>query len=221
MTDSYSPRASLLESAAFRRMLVWSAAAHMALGGALLWSPRSDARPLDPLPIFIEVVAQVESPPVARRPPRQVVEEIVIPKRPRSTRKAPARKSQPALSAEQIVAQLRDKLGPTTPTPAATTDARAGRFDPEMAVYRKRIRALLYANWAGARVFSSQGRLIVHFRVEVDASGGVRSLDLVKTSGNVHFDESAERVIWKVEPFPAPPRGALTMTLTFDPRESV
>ncbi len=201
-------------------MLAWSAAGHVALGGGLLWSPRSDARPLEPLPIFIEVVAQVEPPPPARRP-RQVVEEVVIPKRPRSTRRAPARKPPPALSAEQIVAQLRDKLGPTTPTFTSTTDARAGRFDPEMAAYRKRIRALLYANWAGARVFSSQGRLIAHFRVEVDAGGGVRSLDLVKTSGNAHFDESAERAIWKVEPFPAPPRGALTLTLTFDPRESV
>ncbi len=88
-------------------------------------------------------------------------------------------------------------------------------------MYRKRIRALLYANWAGARVFSSQGRLIAHFRVELDAGGGVRSLDLVKTSGNVHFDESAERAIWRVEPFPAPPRGPLTLTLTFDPREAV
>ena len=202
-------------------MLAWSAAGHLALGGGLLWSPRSDARPLEPLPIFIEVVAQVEPPPPARRPPRQVVEEVVIPERPRSTRKPPPRKPQPALSAEQIVAQLRHKLGSTTPTPVSTTEARAGRFDPEMAAYRKRITALLYANWAGARAFSSQGRLIAHFRVEVDAGGGVRSLDLVKTSGNAHFDESAERAIWKVEPFPAPPRGALTLTVTFDPRESV
>ena len=221
MTHSYSPRASLLEGAVFRRMLAWSAAAHVAVGGALLWSPRSDARPLAPLPIFIEVVAQPEPAPAARRKPRQVVEEIVIPKQPRPARKAPARKPRPALSVEQIVAQLRDKLGQTTPTPASTRDARAGRFDPEMAAYRKRLKALLYANWAGARVFSTQGRLIAHFRVEVDASGGVRSLDLVKTSGNAHFDESAERAILRVEPFPAPPRGAFTLTLTFDPRESV
>ena len=221
MSHSSPPRASLLASAAFRRALAWSAAGHLALGGALLWSPRSDAHPLEPLPIFIEVVAQVEPPAPARQKPRQVVEEIVIPKRPLSTRKAPARRQQPTLSAEQIVAQLRDKLGPTMPTPAATTDARAGRFDPEMAAYRKRLKALLYANWAGARAFSTQGRLIAHYRVDVDAGGGVLSLDLVKTSGNAHFDESAERAIWKVQPFPVPPRGAFTLTLTFDPRESV
>lgn len=221
MSHSSDPRASLAESNAFRRMLAWSAAGHLALGGALLWSPRSDARPLEPLPIFIEVVAQPEPQAPARQKPRQVVEEVVIPERPRSTRKPPARKPRPALSAEQIVAQLRDKLGPTTPTPASTTETRAGRFDPEMAAYRKRIKALLYANWAGARVFSTQGRFIAHFRVEVDAGGGVRSLDLVKTSGNAHFDESAERAIWKVQPFPVPPRGAFTLTLTFDPRESV
>ncbi len=201
-------------------MLIWSAAGHVAIGLALIWSPRSDARPIEPLPIFVDVVPPPETPPAAKRPPRQVVEEIVIPKRPTAARKPPAKKREPVQSAEQIVAQLRAKLGPQVERETAPTTARQGRFDPEIAAYRKQIKALLYANWAGARVFRSQGRLIAHFRVEVDAGGGVRSLELVRASGDRHFDESAERAIWKVEPFPSPPRGAFTLTLTFDPREA-
>jgi TonB family protein len=201
-------------------MLIWSAAGHVTIGLALIWSPSSDARPLEPLPIFIEVVPQVEPPAAAKRAPRQVVEEIVIPKRPTAARKPPAKKREPVQNAEQIVAQLRAKLGPQIRRDTDPTAARRGRFDPEMAAYRKQIKAMLYANWAGARVFRSQGPLKAHFRVKVDAGGGVRSLELVRPSGDRHFDESAERAIWKVEPFPAPPRGAFTLTLTFDPREA-
>ncbi len=220
MSVLQTPSSSLLAVAAFRRMLVWSAAGHVAIALALIWSSRSDARAIEPLPIFVEVVAQVEPPAAARRAPRQVVEEIVIPKRPTAARKPPAKQREPVQSAEQILAQLRAKLGPQIQRETAPTATRPGRLDPEMAAYRKQIKALLYANWAGARVFRSQGRLIAHFRVEVDAGGGVRSLELVRPSGDRHFDESAERAIWKVEPFPSPPRGAFTLTLTFDPREA-
>ncbi len=200
-------------------MLVWSAAGHLAIGLALLWAPSTKARPLEPLPIFVDVVERVEAPPAPARKPRQVIEEVVIAKRPTAARKPPTRKPQPALSADQIMAQLREKIGSPRPD-VQQTAATPGRFDPELAAYRKQLKALLYANWAGARIFRSQGRLIAHFRVEVDAAGEVRSLELVRTSGNRHFDESAERAIWKIEPFPAPPRGAFTLTLTFDPREA-
>ncbi len=219
MSAPYLSQASLLQVPAFRRMLVWSVAGHVVLGLVLVWSPRSDARPLEPLPIFVEVVERAAPEPPARRKPRQIVEEVVIPKRPKAARKPPP-KREPAPTAEEILSQLREKLGsPSRPATSERSAAR-GRFDPEMAAYRKRIKALLYSNWAGARVFRTQGRLVVHFRVEVDADGVVRSLDLLRTSGNRHFDESAERAIWKVEPFPAPPRGAFTLTLTFDPREA-
>lgn len=221
MSVPYPPSPTLLESRAFRRMLAVSAAAHAALGVALVWSPRIDARPLEPLPIYVEVVERVEPPPAPARPPRQVVEEVVIPERPVAIREpppAPALPEPEPKSADEILAELRERLG--SPVPEATQASAPGRFDPELAAYRKQLKALLYANWAGARVFRTQGRFIAHFRVEVGADGSVRALELVRTSGNRHFDESAERAIWRVAPFPAPPRGAFTLTLTFDPREA-
>lgn len=222
MSDSYPLYPPLVASHAFRRMLALSAAGHAALGVALVLSPRIDARPLEPLPIYVDVVERVEPPSPPARPPRQVVEEVVIPERPMAVRQPepvqpPPEPVQPR-SAEEIMAELREKLG--SPTPEPTRTSAPGRFDPELAAYRKQLKALLYANWAGARVFRTQGRFIAHFRVEVDADGSVRALELVRTSGNRHFDESAERAIWRVAPFPAPPRGAFTLTLTFDPREA-
>ena len=83
----------------------------------------------------------------------------------------------------------------------------------------KQVHSLLYANWAGAQLFKSQG-LVVHIEAEVDATGRVGNVRVVRSSGSRQFDESAERAILKVQPFPPPPRGALTLTLTFDPREA-
>ncbi len=80
MSAPYLSQASLLQVPAFRRMLVWSVAGHVVLGLVLVWSPRSDARPLEPLPIFVEVVERAAPEPPAKRKPRQIVEEVVIPK---------------------------------------------------------------------------------------------------------------------------------------------
>ena len=104
---------------------------------------------------------------------------------------------------------------------ATATSAGAGRFDPQMAAYQRKLKALLYANWVGAQVFRGRADLNARFQVQIDPSGGLGSVALVGSSGNRYFDESAERAIWKTRPFPRPPRGALTLTLDFDPKESL
>ena len=71
MSGPYPKQTSLLQVQAFRRMLAWSAAGHVALALVLVWSPQSDARPLEPLPIFVEVVERVAPEPPAKRKPRQ------------------------------------------------------------------------------------------------------------------------------------------------------
>ena len=75
---TYSEVDNLLESEEFRRLLAWSAGFHLAL--ALLFVVMPQYRPAfaEPLPVFIEVV----SAPRAAPPPRQVVKEVVIPKKP-------------------------------------------------------------------------------------------------------------------------------------------
>ncbi len=218
---------NLLDSENIRRLLAWSAVGHLILALLLVFAPAlRPASRIDPSPVFVELVARAPQPP-APPPPRQVVKEVVIPKQPE---KLPEPKKQPPPkrvekkpeppppTADQVLAQLRQKVSDRPAKTAAPSSAVPGRFDPEMAVYQKRIQSMLYANWAGARLFLDQGKLVAHFEADVLASGQVRSVELVGSSGNRHFDESAERAIRKAAPFPPPPRGRFTLTLTFDPR---
>ena len=213
---------NLLESDEFRRLLAWSAGAHLVIAVALLMLPQYRPSFVEPLPIFVQVVSAAPRP--APPPPRQVVKEVVIPKQPTARpKKAPVEKAEPrpvAPTPEELLAQLRQKVAERPAEPSAPARASSGRFDPELLAYKKRVQALLYANWVGARLFRQQGELVARFEAEIDAAGRVRDLRLIQSSGNRHFDESAERAVQKVQPLPAPPRGALTLMLTFDPREA-
>ncbi len=218
---------NLLESEDFRRLLAWSAGGHLILALLLVFGQvLRPASRIDASPVFVEVVAVAPQPP-APPPPRQVVKEVVIPKQPEKLpepkpppRRVEKKPEPPPPSADQILAQLRQKVSDRPAKTAAPASAAAGRFDPEMAVYQKRIQSMLYANWAGARHFLGQGELVAHFEADVLASGQLRSVELVGSSGNRYFDESAERAIRRAAPFPEPPLGRrFTLTLTFDPRE--
>jgi TonB family protein len=155
--------------------------------------------------------------------PRARVEPKPKPKPATQARATPA---PPAVSAEQLISEMRkrvDAQSEAAPAAAAVGDGGSngpagGRYDPELAGYRKQLVVLLQSNWVGARAFRSQGALQVRYEIEVDDAGTVQSVELVASSGNRHFDETAERAIWKTNPFPRPPRGALTVDLSFEPR---
>ncbi len=222
----------------FRRLLSWSLGVHLLAIGFWVVAPMTRRAPLLSAPIFVDVVA---APKAAARPKRarQVVDEpVVIPKKPKPLPKPKpeakpkpepkpkpeAKPKAPPISADELLAKLRQKVeardaATARAATATATSAGAGRFDPQMAAYHRKLKALLYANWVGAQVFRGQGDLSARFQVQIDPSGGLGTVALVGSSGNRYFDESAERAIWKTRPFPRPPRGGLTLTLDFDPKE--
>lgn len=223
---------TLTGNAEFRRLCLYSGVGHGIVvlavwtAGLVHWP-----RPIAPAPIFIDLVsaaalAPPAPPSVEPAPPRE--KPVVIPERPRPKPKPAAKpapkpepkpeRETPPPSAEQLLAKIRERVATTpdatrTPTSASS---RAGRFDPILAAYRRRVMVLLRNNWVGARAFATLPGIEVQYEVRIDGSGGVRSVSLLRGSGNRYYDESAERAIRKTSPFPRPPR-PLTLQLRFSP----
>jgi protein TonB len=212
-------------------MLVCSAAAHLAGALVLTFGGFPRLTPMLPPPVFVEVVADPTPPP---RPRQRVKQPVVIPKaskpepkvKPKPKPKPPVRaevEPEPkGPTAEEILARVRRNVEARTPaatqkvreTPAAS--GARGRFDPLLAIYRKKVIALLHGNFSGARAFSGDPALRARYEVRIDPGGGLQRVLLLSSSGNRFFDESAERAIHR-SPFPAPPRGELTLDVTFQP----
>jgi len=224
----------LWTSDAFRRWIGYSTAAHALAVIVVAVGPGVSAT-TPAQPIFVDLVAAAPQPVAKRRPPkrRQVVDEaVVIPKQAEPSRSKPKPASKPASppvqadeapSADEILAQLRAKVASRTPGAAAgAAQGREGRpEDPELAAYKARVMSCLYEHWAGARAFSRSPELEVQFQVKITDRGGVRSVSLTRSSSNRYLDDSAERAIWKCEPFEAPPRGVSQFNLTFNPADLV
>lgn len=206
---------------AFRRLLVWSVGVHLGLGVVLTLSPVGRAAIPAPHAVMVELLSAPPAAP-ARRPRRQVVDEpVVIPKRAKLAKPAPPKapaKPAPSLTAQQLIAKIRDEMPAEKLEPGAAAPAAPSRFaDPRLAAYRSRVRALLRKNWSGARAFAGQPALLARFEVEISAAGNLVAVARSQGSGNRYYDESAERAIWRAEPFPAPPRGELTLDINFRP----
>ena len=228
MSALQDPSELLLQNREFRRLCAYSALGHLLLLIAVLVSFSLDRTISTPAPVFVELVGALElaPAPAPKLEKQQVEQPVVIPKRapepkPRA-KPEPKAKPQPEParpSVQQLLAQLRAKLAATAPSEPLTGTAGGGRgrFDPQLARYQKKVFLLLRSNWAGARMFKSEPDLEVHYKVRIDGGGGIRSVDLVRSSGNRYYDESAERAIQKSRPFPDPPRGPLTLDVTFQP----
>ncbi len=203
---------------AFRRLLVWSVGVHLGLGIVLTLSPSGRAAIPAPHAVMVELLSAPPKAP-ARRPRRQVVDEpVVIPKRAKLAKPAPPKapaKPAPSLTAQQLIAKIRDEMPAEKLEPEAAAPSRFA--DPRLAAYRSRVRALLRRNWSGARAFAGQPALLARFEVEISAAGNLVAVARSQGSGNRYYDESAERAIWRTAPFPAPPRGELTLDINFRP----
>jgi TonB family protein len=225
----------LWASDAFRRWIGYSAAAHAVALIVIAVGPGVSSPPPAPA-IFVDLVAAPPQPKARRSQPakrRQVVDEaVVIPKQPKASRskpkpkpapeQAPAKAEEKAPSAADILAQLRAKVASRTARTSGTLQGREGRpEDPELAAYKARVMSCLYEHWAGARAFSRSPELEVQFQVKITATGGVRSVSMTRSSSNRYLDESAERAVWKCEPFDAPPDGVSQLNLTFNPADFV
>ena len=97
---------------------------------------------------------------------------------------------------------------------AAVPAGGPGVFDPAMAAWQQRVKALIHSNWSGSQI--CKGTPI--FELEVDSAGGLESLELATSSGDRYCDESAERAVRKSVPLPASPRGAIEIELVLNPK---
>lgn len=259
--DAYASHETLLAQEDFRRLLLWSAGAHVLVAAWLVWSPVFRPSSIEPAPVFVQVMDAPRAPaapaakpaaakPVSKpappapapkpapaakpAPARQKVDEVVLPAKPKELPKSAPKPNPPAPTAQELLDRMRaraaaqEQAAPRANAPAAAVDPAAGaaaasggagRFDPEMAAYHRKIQTMLYANWVGANQFRHQPELRASFEVRVQPDGRIRAVRLVRSSGNRFYDESAERAILKSEPLPNPPRGEITLSLTFDPME--
>jgi TonB family protein len=191
-----------------------------------------------PQPLFVDLVAlpqpakaaapaatrkqqQLDQPLVLKPKPKPAPRKVEKPKevpKPAKPETPPAEKEEPAPSAAELLAQIREKVGTETEEgEAPPTAARRGRVDPLLAAYKRQVTALLHGNWGGAAAWAQEG-LVARFEAQIDGTGRIRSLSRVRSSGNWVFDDAAERAIWSSQPFPSPPRGALTLDLVFNPK---
>lgn len=232
------PAGTLLESARFRRSLVASGVGHLLLAAFLAFAPLVHRRAVTPTPVYVDIVspprprpapAMKVQPAAAKPRVRQRVEQPVVLKPKPAAKPKPAEPATPAEpepaskvadapSAADLLARLREQVGPETEVADQAERGGGGRFDPVLAAYHRRVTGLLQSNWAGVAAFRGQQSLAAHFEVELDAMGGMVSLSKTRSSGNRFFDESAERAIRRSVPFPSPPRGAITLDVIFEPK---
>jgi protein TonB len=152
----------------------------------------------------------------------------VIPKEPAPLAKPkpkPVAEPKPK-TAEQLLAELTQKVEaehpdsvpdvPPAPVREATAAAAGGPgiFDPAMASWQQRVKALIHSNWSGAQICKETPI----FDLEIDAAGALESLELSKSSGDRYCDESAERAVRKSIPLPPSPRGAIEIEVVLNPK---
>ncbi len=230
MTASDHFHGTLIGADGFRSMIVYSAVAHVVAGFVLAFGGLPSRRVDLPQSVMVQLVAN-PSPAPAKLVRQPLHQPVVIPKRekpqpkPRAEPKPapvakPEPKPEPRLSTAELMAQLRQNVqtreGESTAATTETAAPRAGRFDPLLAAYRRKVIALLHTNFSGARACASEPDLRARYEVGIDPGGGVPWMTLTTSSHNRFFVESAERAIRRAN-FPKPPRGALTLDVTFQP----
>ena len=249
MSAHYAPLESLLASRTFRRLLAFSLAGHLAIFLVLTFRAHLNAVLISPSPVLVNLVdvpKRAAAPPAAAKPvekpappkpvvkpeppkPKPVVNEVVIPKEPAplAAKPKPVAKPEPAAkSAAEILAELTTRVeernpppepaAPSAPGPAAPIAGGPGVFDPMLSPWVARVRSVVRQNWSGAQLCKG----IPSFAVEIEANGRLSDIELAESSGDRYCDESAERAVRKSDPLPAPPRGAMSVVLALNPKET-
>ncbi len=249
MSTLYVAPESLFENRTFRRLIAFSLVGHLLLFVGLTFRPFRNTTLISPSPVMVNVVDMPKpaAPPAAKKaaakppaakpevkplppPPKPVVNEIVIPKEPAPLAKPkPVAKPEPKpKSAEEILAELTKKVEAENPEPEPVVQAKAepgpaapiaggpGVFDPLMSPWVARVRLVVRENWSGAQLCKG----IPSFAVEIEANGRLSDIELAESSGDRYCDESAERAVRKSNPLPAPPRGAMSVVLALNPKET-
>ncbi len=242
MTLATLATGTLTAEQGFRRLLIGSLIAHLLLGLVLWITPPALRRPLPPSLVYVEVLPEAGGRAAAPAPPapaRQIVDEpVVIPAKPKpevkpepkpevepEAKPEPKPEARPQQAYESVMAKLRSKAAERPEAQAGAAGATggggilAGILNRERAAYDRKIRAVLYSNWAGVSAFAGRGDLVARFEVTVSRRGDVQDVRLTHPSGNRFLDQSAERAIRRSDPFPPPPPGYTQLAIRFDPAE--
>jgi colicin import membrane protein len=224
-----------LERREFRRLLVVSALAHLALALFLGFSPGGEIVMPQGV-IAVELVAMPAPAAPARAtpapkpappapPPPPEPKQVVLPKEPAPLPAKPAaepkpkpepKPAEPAAEKDyaDVLSELRDEVGDEAPSPApapaAAQSAAIGSptgqpVPPEFLAWERRARIHIRQNWVVPPSFRNQP-LRTSIQVELDAGGAVVGEPrIVKGSGNPWYDDGVVRSIQKASPLPAPP----------------
>jgi protein TonB len=235
--------ASLLQNRTFRRLLVASVLGHVGLTVLLTfgsWHLLPRPEPLEVVYVSELPAAALPAPSQPKpAPARQQVAEVVIPRRPQPKPKPPAAKPPPAPAKPEpkpVEAQPTPTPEPAKPSPSASalldklreeaksrpqgvpegqgTGERAGILDAERAAYIRKVQAAIEPHWVASACFRQ--RTAPLWTVEISASGQASEVDLNRSSGDRHCDDSAERAIAKAQPLPPPPAGIRVLDINFE-----
>jgi len=211
----------------FRRMLVVSLAAHLAIFVVMTFKPPPSLIAL-PGVVSVELVAAPPGPVPqvvpAPPPPKPATKKVVLPKEPATpkpkpkakpvVKKAPPKPAPVERELSDVLADLRADAGERAPEPAQTAAVApaalgaggVGRpVSPEVAAWLKKAKIHVRRAWVLPPAFRTQA-LAAHVQVNLDAAGNVVGVPrIVRRSGNPWFDEGVVRAIQKASPLPAPP----------------
>jgi len=216
----------------FRRLLVFSGAAHLALLFVFTFSPRPGGTAL-PAVVRVDLVAAAPAakpaparPKAKPTPPRP--KKTVLPTQPSAPPKPkpkpvakpepkpkPVAKPEPAaepqVEYDDLLAKLREEAGeveePARVAGAGSGFPGAGRgtpVSPQVMAWMRSAKVHVTRAWVLAPGFRTQP-LSTEIRVRLSASGDVLGTRVVRRSGNPWYDESVERAIKKASPLPPPP----------------
>jgi TonB family protein len=208
----------------FRRLLMYSGAAHLILLLFFTFSPRPGGTALPGVVRVDLVAAPATARPAAARPkpkPKPKPKKTVLPVEPTRPAK-PKPKTEPVAKPEPVVepqvdyddlmAKLREEAGEAEePVEMAGTGSAlsgAGRgvpVSPAVLAWMRSAKIHVTRAWVLAPGFRTQS-LSTEIRVRLNASGAVLGTQVVRRSGNPWYDESVERAIKKASPLPPPPK---------------
>jgi TonB family protein len=117
----------------------------------------------------------------------------------------------PAVSAADIEARLRNqrmRVSQSGPT---------GPISQVPASYYDTVASFLYQRWAQPSRAELSGRKpTVAVNISIDAAGRVKSVSIARRSGLAPMDSSVEALIAGLTSLPAPPNGAMTLSINME-----
>ena len=124
------------------------------------------------------------------------------------------RNSQPAppnVSAADIEARLRNQRM------RVSRSGPVGPVSQVLASYYDTVASFLYQRWAQPSRAELNGRKpTVAVNISIDAAGRVKSVNIARRSGLAPMDSSVEALIAELTSLPAPPNGAMTLSINLE-----